>query len=396
MKRYGLIGEHLEYSYSPLIHSKFGDYEYDICECEPDGLKDMLADKDYDGFNITIPYKETVMEYCDEITNDSRKIGAVNVILRDENGKLCGHNTDYFGFRNLMENNRIDPAGRKCLILGSGGASHTVRVVLEDLGAAEIVVISRRGEDNYENLDKHRDAQIMINTTPVGMYPRTMRSPVRLKDFPELMGLVDLIYNPYRTSLILEAMSLGIPCAGGLRMLVAQAWQTASLFMGEEIDSDEIDSVYEEVKSETLNSILIGMPGAGKTFLGKKMAERKEFRFLDIDDMIEEEEGKTVSEIFQEKGEPYFRKLETRMLERACKETAVIIATGGGVVKTKENYNIMRQNGNVIWIKRDLDKLDTGGRPLSSSTGIEKLYEERKDLYESWSDYYIDNNQEMK
>ena len=394
-KKYGLIGAKLSYTYSPLIHKEFGDYEYDICETKPDGLAGLLASPEYDGFNVTIPYKKTVMKLCDIVSDEARKIGAVNAVVRTEDGKLSGFNTDYFGFKYQLEHNDIDVEDKKCVVLGDGGASVTIQAVLHDLHAKEVVVISRKGENNYDNISKHFDAEILVNATPVGMYPDNGNCLVNVSDFTQLEGVVDVIYNPYRTKLILDAMAAGIPCAGGLEMLVAQAKQTSEIFTGNQIDDDEIETVIDEVQRRVLNNVLIGMPGAGKTFLGKKMAEKQGKRFIDIDDMIEQHEGATVEEIFAEKGEAYFRKVETEMLKLACKEAGCVIATGGGIIKTKANYNIVKQNGVVIWIKRDLDKLETEGRPLSTSTGVEQLYKERKDEYKRWSDYYIDNNQEL-
>lgn len=396
MSRFGLIGGSLSHSYSKQIHSKFGNYEYDICEVDEEGLEDLLRSEDYSGFNITIPYKEKVMALCDDLSDDSKKIQSVNTVLKDENGKLTGYNTDYFGFRYLLTHNKIDVAGKKCIILGSGGTSHTVRTVLADREAASVTVISRSGKDNYENISEHFDAEIIVNTTPVGIFPYNGKTLVNLDDFRDCAGVVDLIYNPDKTKLILDAMARSIPCAGGIDMLVAQAKESSELFQGIKIDDGDIDIVTDEVRSETLNTILIGMPGSGKTMLGRKMAERMGRGFVDVDDMIEESEGMSVEKIFDEKGETYFRNIESEMLEKACIRNGLVIATGGGIIKRKVNYNIIKQNGVVIWIKRDLDKLVTDGRPLSTSTGVEKLYEERKDAYKYWSDFFIDNNQEMK
>lgn len=394
-KRYGLIGARLSYSYSPLIHRELGDYEYDLCETKADDLGRLLLSPDYDGFNVTIPYKKTVMKLCDVVSDEARKIGAVNAVVRTEDGKLAGYNTDYFGVKYQLEHNDIDVEDMKCVVLGDGGVSVTIQELLKDLHAKEVVVISRKGEDNYNNLYRHYDAEILVNATPVGMYPDNGSCLVDITKFRNIKGVIDVVYNPYRTKLILDCMENGIPCAGGLEMLVAQAKQSSEIFTGNQIDDDEIETILDELKRKVLNNVLIGMPGAGKTFLGRKMAEKQGKRFIDIDDMIIQHEGASIEEIFQQKGEAYFRKVETEMLKLACKEAGCVIATGGGVIKTKENYNIVKQNGVVIWIKRDLDKLETDGRPLSTSTGVEQLYQERKDEYKRWSDYYIDNNQEL-
>ncbi len=396
MKKFGLIGEKLGHSYSPLIHSKFGDYAYDLCEVTEDQLEALLADDTYGGFNVTMPHKKTVIQYLDELSDTAKAIGSVNTIVRGEDGKLKGYNTDYFGFVYLLKATGIEVKGRKCMVLGSGGASLTVRTVLKDLGAGEIVVISRSGENNYENIQKHFDSEVIINTTPVGMYPNNGRAPINIDDFHNCEGVVDLIYNPNKTKLVLDAMAKSIPASGGLEMLVAQAKEASELFQGIEIEDEEIDGAYDEVRSETLNTILIGMPGAGKTLIGGEIAARMGKRFVDVDDMVEEHEGMTIPEIFEKKGEAYFRKVETEMLQKACIQSGLVIGTGGGIVKKKINYNIIKQNGVVIWIKRDLDKLETAGRPISMTVPVEKLWEERKDAYAYWSDFFINNNEERE
>ncbi len=396
MKKFGLIGEKLGHSYSPLIHSKFGDYEYELCEAKEEELEALLKKEEYGGFNITIPYKKTVLKLCDEISDTARAIGSVNTIIRSEDGKLKGYNTDYDGFIYLLKAAKIDVKGMKCMVLGSGGASLTVQTVLADMGASEIVIISRKGENNYENINRHFDSEIIVNTTPVGMYPGNGRTPVNLDDFKNCRGVVDLIYNPNKTKLVLDAMAKSLPATGGLARLVAQAKESSEFFQNKKIEDEEIENAIDEVRSETLNAILIGMPGAGKTLLGKEIADRMGREFVDIDDMIVEHEGMSIPEIFEKKGESYFRKVETEMLEQACVKTGLVIATGGGIVKKKLNYNIIKQNGVVIWIKRDLDKLETDGRPLSQSMPLDQMYEERKDAYSYWSDFFINNNEERE
>ncbi|MDD6154678.1 MAG: shikimate kinase [Eubacteriales bacterium] len=397
MDKFGLIGAKLGHSYSPMIHEKLGSYEYDLLETKPEDLESLLRGGEYKGFNVTIPYKKVVFRMCDDVSEEAGKLGSVNTVVRDAEGKLHGYNTDYFGFKYLLEHNDIDVEGKKCIVLGSGGASVTICQVLRDMEASEVVTISRKGENNYENIEKNYDAQVIVNTTPVGMYPNNGDSLVDPAKFPGLEAAVDIIYNPYRTKFILDAMELeGVKCASGLEMLVGQAQKSSELFTGVEKSEDEIEDIADEVKRQMLNNILIGMPGAGKTFLGKKMAEKSGRKFVDIDDMIVAHEGESIPEIFAEKGEPYFRKVEREMLKLACKESGQVIATGGGIVKNKANYNIVKQNGVVIWIKRDLDKLETDGRPVSSSTPLDQLYAERKDAYEKWSDYFIDNNENLK
>ncbi len=396
MKKIGLIGGKLDHSYSPMIHGKFGDYPYELCEIEEDALQELLADTSYGGFNVSIPHEKAVMKFCDELSEKARTIGSVNTIVRGEDGRLKGFNTDYDGFIYLLGCTGIKVAGMKCMVLGSGGASLTVQAALRDLGASEIVVISRTGENNYENIQRHFDSEIIVNTTPVGMYPGNGRTPVNVDDFKNCQGVVDLIYNPNKTKLVLDAMEKSLPAAGGLEMLVAQARKASELFTGRQIDDEEVENVIDEIRSETLNAILIGMPGAGKTLLGGEIANRMGREFVDIDDLIVEHEGMSVSEIFAQKGEAYFRRIETEMLEKCCMKTGLVIATSGGVVKKKLNYNILKQNGIVIWIKRDLDKLETDGRLLSETMSLEQIYEERKDAYAYWSDFYINNNEERE
>lgn len=396
MKKFGLIGGKLGHSYSPLIHSKFGDYEYELCEAKEEELEALLKKEEYGGFNITIPYKKTVLKLCDEISDTARAIGSVNTIIRSEDGKLKGYNTDYDGFIYLLKAAKIDVKGMKCMVLGSGGASLTVQTVLADMGASEIVIISRKGENNYENINRHFDSEVIVNTTPVGMYPGNGRTPVNLDDFKNCRGVVDLIYNPNKTKLVLDAMAKSLPATGGLAMLVAQAKESSEFFQNKRIEDEAIENAIDEVRSETLNAILIGMPGAGKTLLGKEIADRMGREFVDVDDMIVEHEGMSIPDIFEKKGESYFRKVETEMLEQACVKTGLVIATGGGIVKKKLNYNIIKQNGVVIWIKRDLDKLETDGRPLSQTMPLDQMYEERKDAYSYWSDFFINNNEERE
>ncbi len=402
MKMIGLIGEKPSHSYAPMIHGKFGDYPYELCQIqEGQGnqeaqLQAILSDPSFGGYSVILPYGQTAIKFCDELSDTARTIGSVNTIVRGEDGRLRGYNTDYYGFSYLLQFSGIKVEGMKCMVLGSGGASLTVQAVLRDLGAAEIVVISRNGPDNYENIQKHFDSEIIINTTPVGMYPHNGRTPVNLDDFRNCQGVVDLIYNPNKTKLVLDAMAKSLPAAGGLEMLAAQCKEASELFTGRQIETEEMENVIDEIRSETLNAILIGMPGAGKTLLGGEIANRMGRRFVDIDDLIEEQEGMSVAEIFRQKGENYFRKVETEMLEKTCVQTGLVIATSGGAVKKKINYNIVKQNGIVIWIKRDLDKLETDGRLLSLTMPLEQIYEERKDAYAYWSDFYINNNEERE
>ncbi len=395
MSKFGLIGGHLKHSFSKEIHKRFGNYEYDLLETTEDQLYDRIHSSEYAGFNVTIPYKKTAMGMCDEISEEVMKIGSVNTIVKRE-GVIKGYNTDYYGFAYLLKRNEIDVTGRKCLVLGSGGASVTVQAYLKDHKASEIIVVSRTGENNYDNIyEKHTDSEIIINTTPVGMYPDNGKTLISVDKFPALVGAVDVIYNPNKTKFILDALSNGITACGGLSMLVAQAKAASELFQNKTIDDDEVDIAIEEIRSETLNYVLIGMPGAGKTYLGRKMAERVGRDFYDLDDLIVEKEGRSIPEIFATDGEEYFRNVETELLKEVCKKNGIVLACGGGVVKRQVNYSIVKQNGRIIWVKRDLDKLETEGRPISQKKSVYEIFEERKDAYEYWSDYFIDNNQDF-
>lgn len=386
----GLLGRTLGHSYSPMIHSLLGSYDYTLFEKEPEELADFLRNGDFTGLNVTMPYKKAVIEYLDELTPVAARLGAVNTIVR-RNGKLIGHNTDHFGFQALLQKSGLSPAGKKCLVLGSGGASNTAVAVLEELGA-EVVVISRSGEDNYDNLHRHGDAAILVNTTPVGMYPSTGVSPVDLSAFPKLEGMLDVVYNPARTQLLLDAEKRDIPAMNGLTMLVAQAKEASEWFTGTPLPNSEIDRVYGILKAQMENIVLIGMPGCGKSTIGRLLAEKCGKRFADADEEIEKAAEKPIPAIFAEDGEEVFRAWETRVLAELGKQSGLVIATGGGCVTKAENHRLLHQNGTIFWLQRDLDKLPTDGRPLSQSSALESMYAAREPLYARFADHIIDNN----
>ena len=397
MKKFGLIGEKLGHSYSPLIHSKFGDYEYELCEAKEEELEALLKKEEYGGFNITIPYKKTVLKLCDEISDTARAIGSVNTIIRSEDGKLKGYNTDYDGFIYLLKAAKIDVKGMKCMVLGSGGASLTVQTVLADMGASEIVIISRKGENNYENINRHFDSEIIVNTTPVGMYPGNGRTPVNLDDFKNCRGVVDLIYNPNKTKLVLDAMAKSLPATGGLAMLVAQAKESSEFFQNKKIEDEEIENAIDEVRERDTQRHFDRHAGSGKKpCWAKKSLIGWGREFVDIDDMIVEHEGMSIPEIFEKKGEPTLEKLRQKCWSRLVCEKRTGHRHWRRYRQKKLNYNIIKQNGVVIWIKRDLDKLETDGRPLSQSMPLDQMYEERKDAYSYWSDFFINNNEERE
>ena len=392
MLKCGLLGEKLGHSYSPQIHSMLADYEYKLFEKSPEELEDFLKSGEFDGLNVTIPYKKYVMPYCAELSPTAAQIGSVNTIVRRSDGNLYGDNTDAFGFENLIVHNGIEVKGKKALVLGTGGASVTAQAVLKNLGASEVVVISRKGEDNYENIAKHADAEIIANTTPVGMYPNNGKAAVDLTQFPELSGVLDVVYNPARTALLLQAEKLCIPCAGGLYMLVSQAKRSCELFTGKSIPDSEIDRIERVLSHQMQNIVIIGMPGSGKTAVSTMLAERLGRKIFDTDTIVSEKAGMTIPEIFAAQGEAGFRKLETEATAEVGKLSGNIISTGGGVVTVADNYELLHQNGVIVWIERDTNKLARDGRPISLSSDLNELYAARLPLYERFADIKADNN----
>lgn len=392
MLKCGLLGEKLGHSYSPQIHSMLADYEYKLFEKLPEELEDFLKSGEFDGLNVTIPYKKSVMPYCAELSPTAAQIGSVNTIVRRSDGSLYGDNTDAFGFENLIVHNGIEVKGKKALVLGTGGASVTAQAVLKNLGASEVVVISRKGEDNYENIAKHADAEIIANTTPVGMYPNNGKAAVDLAQFPKLSGVLDVVYNPARTALLLQAEKLCIPCAGGLYMLVSQAKRSCELFTGKSIPDSEIDRIERVLSHQMQNIVIIGMPGSGKTAVSIMLAERLGRKIFDTDTIVSEKAGMTIPEIFAAQGEAGFRKLETEATAEVGKLSGNIISTGGGVVTVADNYELLHQNGVIVWIERDTNKLARDGRPISLSSDLNELYAARLPLYERFADIKAGNN----
>ena len=391
MRRCGLLGRKLGHSYSPQIHRELSCYEYKLYEKEPEELEAFLKSGTFDGLNVTIPYKKTVMAYLDEISPEAAAIGSVNTIV-NRGGKLTGYNTDAFGFSWLLQKSGVEAADKKSLVFGSGGASVTVCHVLKSLGADPVVVISRTGENNYENLDRHLDAKLLINATPLGMYPNNGEGPVDLTRFSALDGVLDVVYNPARTALMLQAEQLGIPHASGLSMLVAQAKKACEYFTGNPVPDAEIDRIERLLSRQMENIILIGMPGCGKSSVGKALAAALNRPFLDADEEIVRRAGCSIPEIFAAQAEAGFRRLESAVLADLGKQSGIVLATGGGCVTRPENYPSLHQNGCIVWLTRDLSLLPTDGRPMSQANPPESLWERRKALYEQFSDIKAAND----
>lgn len=391
----GLLGQKLEHSYSPQIHGELADYEYSLFEKQPDELEDFLKNGDFTGLNVTIPYKKAVIPYLDELSPVAARLGAVNTIVRRSDGSLIGHNSDYFGFKSMVEQSGLSPEGKKVLVLGSGGASNTAVAVLEELGA-KVIVVSRNGENNYSNLRLHADASIIVNATPVGMYPNVRVSPVCLGQFPMLEGVLDIVYNPARTQLLMDAQHRGLVTMNGLWMLVAQAKESAEWFTGQPISDARITAIHRKLKIQMENIVLIGMPGSGKSTVGEALAHRLGHELVDADAEIVKLTGKSIPDIFAQGGEVCFRQAESYVLEQLGKRSGLIIATGGGCVTRKENYYSLHQNGTIFCLNRNLNALPTDGRPLSQSGKLEEMYRVRKPLYDRFADHHIDNNGDLE
>ena len=390
--RCGLLGEKLGHSYSPQIHAELADYEYRLYEKAPEAVEDFVRHGDWHGLNVTIPYKKTVIPFCDELSETAATIGSVNTLLRREDGTIFGDNTDAFGFETLL--NKTLPgsiAGQKALVLGTGGASVTVCAVLRRHGA-EVVTVSRSGENNYQNLDRHADAILLVNTTPVGMFPENGVSPVDLSAFRKLQCVLDVVYNPARTALLLQAEARGIPHAGGLTMLVAQAKRSSEIFLGNTLPDGEITRITRLLSGSMQNIVLIGMPGCGKSTVGALLSKRLDRPLLEADAELVKAAGIRIPMIFENEGEAGFRRRETATLAELGKRSGAVISTGGGCVTRPENYPLLHQNGTIIWLRRDLDKLAREGRPLSVNADLSAMYTVREPLYARFADFTVDNS----
>ena len=389
--QYGLLGRTLSYSYSPQIHSYLGSYQYVLFEKEPELLADFLQSDDFGSLNVTIPYKKAVIPYLHSLSPIAKRLGAVNTIVRQKDGTLIGHNTDYYGFSSMVRKCGIAVSGKKALVLGSGGASNTAVAVLEELGA-RAVVISRSGENNYDNLHLHADAALIVNATPVGMYPNGEFSPISLDGFPHLEAVLDLNYNPARTQLLLDAEQKGLRTENGLWMLVAQAKESAEWFTGSSIPDSKIAELHKLLSAQMENIVLIGMPGCGKSTIAQLLSQELKRPVVDADQEICRLAGCSIPEIFAHSGENAFRELETQVLRDLGKESGKIIATGGGCVTREENYPLLHRNGKIIWLTRDLGKLPSDGRPLSQASNMETMFEIRKPMYQRFADITVSND----
>lgn len=389
MEEFGLLGKSLKHSYSPRIHDMLGEYTYKLFEREEDEVEDFIKNESWRGLNVTIPYKKTVLPYLTKISDVAKEAGSVNTIFKIDD-EIYGENTDVYGFMEMVKKSGIDVCQKKTLVLGSGGASCAVVKGLKDLGAMPLI-ISRSGENNYENIKLHEDAQIIVNTTPLGMYPKVGVKPLDLSIFNKLDAVYDIIYNPARTELVLQAEKLGIPAFGGLYMLVAQAMKSAELFMGGTVSEEETDRIYKTLSNEMTNIILIGMPGCGKSSIARELGRILNREVVDSDEVIMQEAGRKPSDIIKESGEDEFRRIESEIIARIGMESGKIIATGGGAILREGNYDSLHQNGTIFWIRRDIEMLPTNDRPLSEGVDLNELFQKRKPFYEKFSDYSVSN-----
>lgn len=393
----GLIGRKLGHSYSPQIHQTLADYAYRLWELEPEALADFFRRREFGGINVTIPYKQQVIPYLDELSDTARRIGAVNAIV-NRGGRLCGYNTDFAGMAALIRHLGLELQGKKVMILGTGGTSRTAQAVAAHMGAAEICKVSRSGQDGaltYEEAVRcHSDAQILINTTPCGMYPAVTDCPVDLASFPQLSGVVDAVYNPLRTRLVLQARQRGIPAEGGLYMLAAQAAYASALFRGCETAERDIELAFQTVRRQVENIVLIGMPSSGKTTVGQRLAQLTGKRFTDSDELVVQQTGMPIARYFQLCGEAAFRDREQEAIAALSAVGGQVIATGGGAILRQENIDALRQNGTLVFLDRAPEHLiATADRPLSADRdSLRRRYEERYDRYCAAANLHIDGN----
>ncbi len=387
----GLLGEKLGHSYSPQIHAMLSDYEYRLFEVAPRELDAFLSSDSFDALNVTIPYKKDVAARCAGLSEAAKALGSVNTVVRRPDGSLYGDNTDYYGFERMLAASGVSAAGKKAAVLGSGGASVTVCAVLRAAGA-DVRVVSRSGECRYGSPELYRDAQLIVNATPVGMYPGNGASPVDLGVFSAPEAVFDLIYNPARTALMLQAEKLGVPAFGGLLMLAAQAKRSSEIFTGRAFDDSVIDDVVRAMSARMRNIVLIGMAGCGKSTVARILARKTGRRMLDSDAEIRKRIGTSIPEFFETHTEDEFRRIETEVLADLGRQSGAVIATGGGCVTREENRDLLRQNGLIVWLRRDPSKLTSAGRPLSQREGAQELYKKRVPMYRHFADVSVSND----
>jgi len=384
----GLLGRKLGHSYSKIIHSFLAPYSYEMFECEENEVESFIKNGPFDAINVTVPYKKTVIPYLDELSDKAKKLGAVNTVVRRKDGTLYGDNTDFYGFSYMLDLAKTDVSGKKVLVLGAGGASANDCAVLSERGAGEVTVFGSR-DNTLENVMRCKDAEIIVNATPVGMYPDCDGCPIDLSLFEDCKCVLDIVYNPARTTLICAAEKRNIKTATGLSMLVAQAKRACEIFTGSEIDDSKIPEITDKIEKMQENIVLIGMPGCGKSTIGRIAAERLNRTLADTDEEIVKLAGKDIPSIFAQDGEDVFRAYESRAIAALGKLSGAVIATGGGAVKREENYLPLHRNGKIVFLDRDIDSLDTKGRPLSQRDGVEKLYSERIGLYRAFADVTV-------
>ncbi|MBQ2747285.1 MAG: shikimate kinase [Firmicutes bacterium] len=399
-KTYGLIGRVLKHSFSVPIHKALGCENYRLIELEPEMLEGFFENEDIGGLNVTIPYKKDVMKYCDEIDDAAKLVGSINTIVKvkgiDGKDTLKGYNTDVYGLSYAAKRAGIEIAGKKVLVFGSGGASLAAVSLCRMENAKECIVISRSGENNYDNLEKHFDADVLINATPLGMYPNTGEMAADPGVFKNLSGVIDMVYNPSRTAFLMRAEELSIPHVDGLPMLVAQAVRAEEIFTGREIPESETEKIIGEIRSETLNIVIIGMPGSGKSTISEELAKLTGRKLVDLDAEIVKSEGRSIEDIFAADGEEEFRRLERNAVATFGKESGLIISCGGGTIKDIRNYAPLHQNGRIYHIERSIELLARGGRPLSKDADLSKMYEERLPMYKKFRDKVIMNDRSKK
>ena len=422
-RKFGLVGHPLGHSYSPRIHELLGSTPYDLIDIAEDELEPFFARRAFDGVNVTIPYKVAALSLVDDASEAARAIGCVNTVVKRPDGTLFGHNTDYDGFAYLIDSLDADIDGRTAAVFGNGGATRAVLAVLRDKGAARIIVFDRKADGKgeperhggtcevcvwgYDALADAYAADLVVQTTPVGMYPACPASVCDLEPFAAcgesgpgakdgLIAVLDVVYNPANTGILMQAERLGIPHAGGLGMLVAQAKAASELFRGIALDDAEIERIVHELSFDMRSIALIGMPGSGKAAIGGIVAQMLGRPFVDMDAEVVREAGKSIPQIFAEEGEEGFRAREHEALVRIGRMSGAVIACGGGVVTRPENYEPLHQNSCIVRLMRDLDELPTDGRPLSQSKGVAMLAQEREHLYRAWGDTVVENKGDVE